>query len=181
MFRHLGRGSPQAWVFPVASRLSRPRGWPTPTSTLKLPAFSFSPKAAPWSSSQPSELDWLQGGRGPAVWKDLQARGYQLSVCLLLPPPSNAPQTQGTLPLSHQKVPIPEGKHLPQGIHLQEFGFQVLPWGAESRGGSAQGLAPRRPLHGAHLALPTLCQLHRVHLERDAVLPGENADGTAGG
>lgn len=143
--------------------------------TLHSEAPSFGPKQPP-GPAPALRAGQAERKRGWNSWERAPSQGLS-ALCLPQPwapdqvePGSKPRLSPGHCYLSAHRKPPSEGRHFPQGVHFQELGIQVLPWEAE-REGLAQDLAPAPPPWAFLASGLTLCQLHRLQLKRDAILP----------
>lgn len=105
------------------------------------------------------KLGELKGGRGDHSSLERSPSVGPSAFCRPLSTSPNLEASTGSrtpLPLRQQEVSIPQGRHLPQGVHLQEFRLQVLPWGMQRMGGSARS--------GSWMPPPMWPSLAKTHL-----------------
>ena len=95
---------------------------------LRSEAPRFSPKAAPWSRSLPSELDWLKRGRD--CWKD-----FQPYVCLQA---TMSPRRRAPYLSANRKSPSLRAGTVPAGFTSRNLGFRCSPGGEGSRESAAE-------------------------------------------
>lgn len=95
---------------------------------LRSEAPRFSPKAAPWSRSLPSELDWLKRGRD--CWKD-----FQPYVCLQA---TMSPRRRAPYLSANRKSPSLRAGTFPAGFTSRNLGFRCSPGGEGSRESAAE-------------------------------------------